>query len=126
MAKWWYRSPPHRRQMLARDVNYVGIGIARRGSRFTYTAIFTRSRDKTDPLVIIDEATWTSDGSGGTDSDAFSVQAQQFDLHLIFDDGFESGNVSTWTTASPPAVGSTARIPHPEPSTDTAAWVNSF
>jgi hypothetical protein len=58
MADWWYRSPPHRRQMLARDVNYVGIGIARHGSRFTYTAIFTRSRDKTSPRVVIDEATW--------------------------------------------------------------------
>ena len=45
MAKWWYHSPPHRKQMLARDINYVGIGISRRGGRFTYTAIFTRSRD---------------------------------------------------------------------------------
>jgi uncharacterized protein YkwD len=63
MAKWWYRSPPHRLQMLARDSNYIGIGIARRGSRFTYTAIFTRSRDKTDPRVVIDEATRSSDGS---------------------------------------------------------------
>jgi uncharacterized protein YkwD len=63
MAKWWYRSAPHRRQMLARDINYIGVGIARRGSRFTYTAIFTRSRDKTDPRVVIDEATRSSDGS---------------------------------------------------------------
>ena len=58
MARWWYRSPPHRVQMLARDVNYVGIGIARRGGRFTYTAIFTRSRDKTEPRVVIVEAAW--------------------------------------------------------------------
>jgi len=57
MATWWYNSPPHRVQMLARDINYVGIGIARRGSRFTYTAVFTRSRDKTKPRVIIDKAT---------------------------------------------------------------------
>ena len=63
MAKWWYRSPPHRRQMLARGNNYIGLGIARRGNRFTYTAIFTRSRDKTDPRVVIDEATRSSDGS---------------------------------------------------------------
>ena len=63
MGKWWYRSRPHRVQMLARDTNYVGVGIARRGNRFTYTAIFTRSRDKTDPRVVIDETTQSSDGS---------------------------------------------------------------
>jgi uncharacterized protein YkwD len=63
MATWWYRSAPHRVQMLARDINYIGVGIARRGSRFTYTAIFTRSRDRTRPRVVIDEATWSSDGS---------------------------------------------------------------
>lgn len=64
MANWWHHSPPHRRQMLARDINYVGIGIARRGGRFTYTAIFTRSRDKTSPRVVIDEATWRSNEDG--------------------------------------------------------------
>jgi uncharacterized protein YkwD len=64
MANWWYRSPPHRRQMLARDINYVGIGIARRGGRFTYTAIFTRSRDKTSPRVVIDETTWLPNDDG--------------------------------------------------------------
>jgi uncharacterized protein YkwD len=63
MAKWWFRSPPHRRQMLARDNNYIGIGIARRGSRLTYTAIFTRSRDKTDPRIVIDETTLSDDGT---------------------------------------------------------------
>jgi uncharacterized protein YkwD len=64
MATWWYTSSPHRRQMLARDVNYVGIGIARRGSRFTYTAIFTRARDRTCPRVVIDEARWRPMGRG--------------------------------------------------------------
>ena len=63
MAKWWYRSPPHRRQMLARDINYIGVGVARRGSRVTFTAIFTRSRDKTEPRVIIDEASVSADGT---------------------------------------------------------------
>jgi uncharacterized protein YkwD len=58
MASWWYHSPPHRKQMLARDINYVGIGIARRGSRFAYTAIFTRSADKTSPRVAINETGW--------------------------------------------------------------------
>lgn len=58
MATWWYHSAPHRRQMLARDVNYVGIGIARRGGRFTYTAIFTRSRDRTSPRVVIGKTSW--------------------------------------------------------------------
>ena len=66
MARWWYHSPPHRRQMLARDINYVGIGIARRGGRFTYTAIFTRSRDKTRPRVVVDEATWRPSVGAGS------------------------------------------------------------
>ena len=64
MATWWYHSAPHRRQMLARDINYVGIGVARRGGRFTYTAIFTRSRDKTRPRVVIDRATWQPSDEG--------------------------------------------------------------
>lgn len=64
MATWWFHSPPHRRQMLARDINYVGIGIARRGSRFTYTAIFTRSRDKTEPKVFIVDTSWRARGGG--------------------------------------------------------------
>jgi uncharacterized protein YkwD len=64
MARWWYQSAPHRRQMLAGGINYVGIGIARRGSRFTYTAIFTHARDKTRPRVVLDEATWHPRGIG--------------------------------------------------------------
>jgi uncharacterized protein YkwD len=62
MATWWYRSRPHRVQMLARDINYVGLGVARRGTRITYTAIFTRSRDKTRPRVVIEQASWTPAG----------------------------------------------------------------
>jgi hypothetical protein len=64
MSAWWYRSRPHREQMLARDINYVGLGVARRGSRITYTAIFTRSRDKTRPRVRIEEAVWTPADAG--------------------------------------------------------------
>ncbi len=64
MARWWYLSPPHRKQMLARDINYVGIGVARRGSRFTYTAIFTRSRDKTEPKVFMEDQSWRPMGGG--------------------------------------------------------------
>lgn len=64
MARWWYHSPPHRRQMLARNINYVGIGIARRGSRFTYTTIFTRSRDKTEPKVFIEDTSWRANDDG--------------------------------------------------------------
>ena len=64
MADWWYDSPPHRVQMLARDVNYVGVGIARYGSRFTYTAIFTRSPDRTSPRVVIDAKSWHTSADG--------------------------------------------------------------
>jgi uncharacterized protein YkwD len=63
MAKWWFRSPPHRQQMLARNANYIGIGIARRGNRLTYTAIFTRSRDKTKPRVVVKRAAAGGDGT---------------------------------------------------------------
>lgn len=64
MARWWYHSPPHRRQMLARNINYVGIGIARRGSRVTYTAIFIRSQDRTRPRVVIEKTSWQRSGGG--------------------------------------------------------------
>ena len=64
MVSWWYHSPPHRKQMLAKDINYVGIGVARRGSRFTYTAIFTRSQDKTEPKVFLEDMSWRPKGGG--------------------------------------------------------------
>jgi uncharacterized protein YkwD len=64
MADWWYRSTPHRIQMLDRDVNYIGVGIARRGSRHTFTAIFTRSRDRTEPRVSVDDIHWLPSGNG--------------------------------------------------------------
>ena len=64
MVSWWYHSPPQRKQMLAKDINSVGIGVARRGSRFTYTAIFTRSRDKTEPKVFLEDMSWRPKGGG--------------------------------------------------------------
>ena len=64
MATWWYHSPPHRKQMLAKDINYVGIGVAKRGSRFTYTAIFTRAGDQTEPKVFIEDTGWRPRGGG--------------------------------------------------------------
>jgi len=42
---------------------------------------------------------WESDGSGGTDQDGYSVQAQRFDD--LFRDGFESGDTGRWSSAVP-------------------------
>lgn len=45
-------------------------------------------------------AVWESETSPGTDSDGWSVQGRILDLP-IFRDGFESGDTSRWTNASP-------------------------
>lgn len=44
---------------------------------------------------------WTSYGSGGTDSQFYSVQAQRFNVSLIFADGFERGDASRWSDIQP-------------------------
>ena len=43
---------------------------------------------------------WTSDGSGGTDSSGFSIQAQRY-LGTLFADGFESGDLAAWSSVVP-------------------------
>jgi uncharacterized protein YkwD len=112
MAGWWYRSAPHRRQMLARKVNYVGIGMARRGSRFTYTAIFTRSRDRTRPRVVIDDVGWRASEDGAQTT----VEWHGVDPHLaIGRTGIERYDVQRrdgpldWSPVGWGVVGATAR-----------------
>jgi len=41
---------------------------------------------------------WDSDGSDGTDTSSYSVQAQRYSEGFIFDDGFESGDTSAWSS----------------------------
>ena len=74
------------------------------GSQFqinTYSTLDQRfpkvaAIDNGDFVVV-----WRSDGSYGTDSDDRSVQGQRFGgPHWIFTDGFESGDTSTWSSAT--------------------------
>ena len=44
---------------------------------------------------------WSGFGSEGTDTAATSVQARRFKLPAIFDDGFESGDLSPWSSNQP-------------------------
>ena len=42
---------------------------------------------------------WTSDGSGGTDTEEGSIQAQRYDG--LFRDGFEGGDAARWSLTAP-------------------------
>jgi len=70
MVDWWKNSPPHRRNMLNRSFNYVGIGMARIGAKTLYTIVFVNQRDHTAPKgkVISAYANVSSSavGSGAT------------------------------------------------------------
>ena len=46
-------------------------------------------------------AAWNSNGPQGTDTDSWSVQARLFTTGLIFTDGFESGDPSSWSNSVP-------------------------
>jgi hypothetical protein len=57
------------------------------------------------PAVAMNErgdvvVVWESLGSAGTDGDSWSIQSQRF-LLPIFSDGFESGDVTAWSSSSP-------------------------
>ncbi len=40
---------------------------------------------------------WESDGSDGTDTDSQSIQMRTRAFAFIFEDGFESGDLSAWS-----------------------------
>jgi hypothetical protein len=73
------------------------------GSEFqvnTYTTLW-----QFDPSVAVDAdgefvVVWKSYGSSGTDTDGFSIQAQQY-LFSVFADGFESGDTTLWSSTVP-------------------------
>lgn len=44
---------------------------------------------------------WTSLGSSGSDTEARSIQGQRFRGGLIFADGFETGDASSWSSTNP-------------------------
>ncbi|RKY16109.1 MAG: hypothetical protein DRQ55_18705 [Planctomycetota bacterium] len=49
MVNWWKNSPGHRRNMLNKGFNYVGIGIAKDGPKLLYTMVLVNQRDHTPP-----------------------------------------------------------------------------
>jgi len=56
------------------------------------------------PAVAVDGpgnfvVAWTSYGSGGSDTESYSIQGQRYDG--LFRDGFESGDTSRWSSAFP-------------------------
>jgi len=66
----------------------------------TYTTSYqfgpTLATDTAGNFIVV----WDSDGSVGSDSDGYSIQARRFRF-TIFSDGFESGNTSAWSNVVP-------------------------
>ena len=44
---------------------------------------------------------WNCNGSSGSDSDQYSIHGQRFDADSVFEDGFESGDLSSWSSSLP-------------------------
>lgn len=51
MVDWWKGSPGHRRLMLSKNYNYVGIGVVRSGKAVYITADFVSQRDHSAPAA---------------------------------------------------------------------------
>ncbi len=51
MVDWWKDSPGHRYNMLYKDYNYAGVGIAKDGAETFYTIVFANQRDHTPPVA---------------------------------------------------------------------------
>jgi len=74
------------------------------GSQFQVNSYTMSSQDA--PSVAADTqgnfvVTWQSDRSSGTDTDGTSIQAQRYSTGVIFADGFESGDTTTWSSEAP-------------------------
>jgi hypothetical protein len=44
---------------------------------------------------------WRRDGSVGTDTSSYSIQGQRYSSGIVFADGFESGDMSAWSSTVP-------------------------
>ena len=53
--------------------------------------------DARDNFVVV----WQSSTSGGTDTFGNSIQGQRYSSGIVFADGFESGDMSVWSTTVP-------------------------
>jgi len=67
----------------------------------SYTTSYQRS-----PAVGVDDqgdfvVVWQSLGSSGSDTSGYSIQGQFFAVPLIFADGFESGDMTVWSSSVP-------------------------
>jgi len=74
------------------------------GSQFQVNTFTPSSQEATS--VVADPrggftVVWDSSGSSGSDSSGQSIQAQRYLQTLIFEDGFESGDTSAWSSTSP-------------------------
>jgi uncharacterized protein YkwD len=51
IRRMWLASPPHRAILLTAADNYIGVGVATRGSRTFATIVVAETRDRTRPAV---------------------------------------------------------------------------
>jgi uncharacterized protein YkwD len=68
IVRAWMGSAGHRRTLLSRDFNYVGVGLARSGNQTWYTTVFVRQRDHTAPIAgmrAVETGLAVSSGSAG-------------------------------------------------------------
>ncbi len=54
IRRMWLASPPHRAILLTAADNYIGVGVAIRGSRTFATIVVAETRDRTRPAVRLD------------------------------------------------------------------------
>lgn len=81
------------------DIRAAQVGI---GNDFVVNTLTTNSQEYASIAADPDGnfiVAWSSNGSSGTDSDLYSVQAQRYDA--LFRDGFETNDTSRWSATLP-------------------------
>lgn len=81
------------------DIRAAQVGI---GNDFVVNTLTTNSQEYASIAADPDGnfiVAWSSNGSSGTDSDLYSVQAQRYDA--LFRDGFETSGTSRWSATLP-------------------------
>ncbi len=82
-----------------KDIRAGQVGV---GNDFVVNTLTTNSQEyasiAADPAGNFIVA-WSSNGSSGTDSDLYSVQAQRYDA--LFRDSFETNGMARWSATLP-------------------------